>query len=233
MEITIGLLIIGAYFVIGIAGLFVVISQANKPSSITTQTSRQLKWPPPGPRSPIIQTPQDIPLIDSVDWRQFEIEVAGAFIRLGYRVTLKGGDDADEGIDMIIHYADSFDIVQCKHWHRRQVGVKIVREMYGVMMHHGARRIAIVTSGYFTQDAWAFAKGKPIELIHRKRLLGLLAKSVSPQRTIRNDYRTAKAAEHAAHADIHGRRPRLDAGAESLLATSVPDTSLPSREASS
>ena len=64
--------------------------------------------------------------------------------------------------------------VQCKHWKTNNVGVKVVRELYGVMKAKNADRGIVVTYGSFTQDACAFAKGKPLELVDGKQLLALI-----------------------------------------------------------
>jgi hypothetical protein len=74
-------------------------------------------------------------------------------------------------------------LVQCKHWKAKKVGVATVREMFGILNSERVSEAHIVTSGRFTDDAIAFAKGKPIELINgrdgqerlicRQGLLGL------------------------------------------------------------
>lgn len=56
-------------------------------------------------------------------------------------------------------------LVQCKQWRAQQVGVSVVRELYGIM---AAERVAggyVFTSGTFTRDAKAFAAGRNIELL--------------------------------------------------------------------
>ena len=66
------------------------------------------------------------------------------------------------------------EFVQCKQWKIFKVGVKTVREMFGVMAHEKADRVIIVASGTYTDDAVAFAKGKPILLIDGKALVKLI-----------------------------------------------------------
>jgi restriction system protein len=46
--------------------------------------------------------------------------------------------------------------------------------MYGLMHHHSAHALAIVTSGTFTETARQFAHGKPIELIDGTKLTRML-----------------------------------------------------------
>lgn len=61
-------------------------------------------------------------------------------------------------------------LVQCKQWKTRQVGVAIVRELYGVMAAEGAVGGFVVAVGQFTPDAAAFAHGKSIELVDARKL---------------------------------------------------------------
>ena len=56
-------------------------------------------------------------------------------------------------------------LVQCKQWKAQTVGVTVVRELYGVMTDQNAKGGYLVTSGRFTAEATAFARGKPIELV--------------------------------------------------------------------
>jgi restriction system protein len=65
-------------------------------------------------------------------------------------------------------------LVQCKQWRALKVGVKVVRELYGVMASVGAVGGFVVTSGEFTRDSKAFAQGKNIELIDGPQLTRLI-----------------------------------------------------------
>ena len=69
-------------------------------------------------------------------------------------------------------------LVQCKHYRRAKIGVKHVRELYGVAMGDGANRSIFVSSHGYTDEAKAFADGKPIELIDGEGLAELLGKDV-------------------------------------------------------
>jgi len=113
---------------------------------------------------------KDIESIRAMSWREFETLIAETYRRQGFTVEATGGGGADGGIDLILRGKGHKAIVQCKHWRQRQVGVKIVREMYGVMVAEKADRVVIVTSGAYTQEAQDFAKGKPILLIDGKAL---------------------------------------------------------------
>ena len=64
--------------------------------------------------------------------------------------------------------------MQCKQWKRQQVGVAVVREMYGLLAHHRADAVKIISIGTFTPEAEAFIAGKPIELIPGAALLRMI-----------------------------------------------------------
>ncbi|MCW0423626.1 restriction endonuclease [Xanthomonas sacchari] len=107
-------------------------------------------------------------------WRQFELLVGEAFRRQGYAVEETGLGGADGGIDLILRKDGRRTLVQCKQWKRQQVGVSVVREMYGLLAHHQADAVKIVCVGGYTNDAERFAQGKPIELIGGERLLEMI-----------------------------------------------------------
>ncbi|WP_026143331.1 restriction endonuclease [Xanthomonas sp. SHU 308] len=107
-------------------------------------------------------------------WRQFELLVGEAFRRQGYAVEETGLGGADGGIDLILRKDGRRTLVQCKQWKRQQVGVSVVREMYGLLAHHQADAVEIVCVGSYTNDAERFVRGKPIELISGECLLEVL-----------------------------------------------------------
>ena len=100
-----------------------------------------------------------------ISWHQFEQLAGEAFRRQGYEIKETGLGGADGGIDLILRKDSRTTLVQCKQWQNRQVGVKVVREMYGLLLHHRAAAVKIVALGNYTNDAHRFVQGKPIELI--------------------------------------------------------------------
>lgn len=92
-----------------------------------------------------------------MSWRQFEQLAGEAFRRQGYAVEETGLGGADGGIDLKLRKDGKTTLVQCKQWQNRQVGVTVVREMYGLLMHHNAAAVKIVALGNYTPDAWNFA----------------------------------------------------------------------------
>ena len=116
------------------------------------------------------------PTIASLTWQEFETLIGEGFRQRGFEVQERGGAAPDGGIDLILHKGHEKFLVQCKQWRAQQVGVSIVRELYGVMAAEHAAGGYVVSSGKFTKDAIDFAQGRNIELVNGVRLDTLLAK---------------------------------------------------------
>lgn len=109
-------------------------------------------------------------------WSQFERLMAEFYRRKGATVTSRGGPIADGGVDLSVTYPTGERlIVQCKHWKHRRVGVTPLRELWGVTDDEKADGAIFVTSGSFTFEALAFARGKRLELIDGPKLRGMIA----------------------------------------------------------
>jgi restriction system protein len=98
-------------------------------------------------------------------WKDFEVLVAEAFRRQGYTADYSLDTGPDGGVDILLKKAGRTALVQCKRWKEWSVGVSVVREMFGILHDRKADEVFIVTTGHFTPDAVAFAKGKPVKLI--------------------------------------------------------------------
>lgn len=116
----------------------------------------------------------------AMSWREFEMLTGEAFRRQGYTIEETGLGGADGGIDLVLRKDGKTTLVQCKQWKTQRVDVKIVREMFGLLAHHGAAAVKIVAVGDYTADAQRFAHGKPIELIHGEALLAMVRAVQSP-----------------------------------------------------
>lgn len=125
-------------------------------------------------RSQLLETQTGLDSLRAMSWREFEMLVGEAFRRQGYHIEETGLGGADGGIDLRLSKDGKTTLVQCKQWRSQRVDVKIVREMYGLLAHHGADAVKIVAVGDFTPDARRFAQGKPIELVHGETLLALI-----------------------------------------------------------
>jgi len=118
----------------------------------------------------MLEAQSGIDSIRSLSWKQFEELLAEAFRRQGYAVqeNLYGG--ADGGIDLTIRRDGNVYLVQCKQWRSFKVGVKVVREMLGLVTAHSAQGGIVVTSGVFTREAETFASRSSVYLIDGRRL---------------------------------------------------------------
>lgn len=126
-----------------------------------------------------------------LSWRQFEQLVGESLRRQGYAIEETGQGGADGGVDLVARRSSRTVLVQCKQWRRQQVGVSVVREMWGLVAHHRADGAMIYSVGEFTPDAASFAAGKPVELVTGVKLLDAIntvrsatserALSVTPQ----------------------------------------------------
>ena len=126
-------------------------------------------------RKRIYEQQTGIVSITKLSWREFETLVGEAYRRKGYEVIETGGGGADDGIDLILRRGSEKTVVQCKQWRVYKVGVKPVRELFGVMTAEQAAHAIFVTSGVYTEEAKRFAAGQPLELIDGESLLQLMA----------------------------------------------------------
>lgn len=124
-------------------------------------------------KNQLYQQSRKIDEIRNLSWQDFESFVGEIFQRQGYRVEETGGGGADGGVDLVLRRSNEKVLVQCKQWRTYHVGVKIVREMYGLLVAEQANRVIIVSVGTYTKDAADFARGKSIELINGDQLVSL------------------------------------------------------------
>lgn len=134
-------------------------------------------------------------------WQEFEVLVGEAFRHKGYAVRETGGGGADGGVDLVISRDGKKYLVQCKQWKSRQVGVKPVRELAGLVAAHGAAGGVMVTSGTYTTEATAFAKQARISLIAGEQLHVLIkeAKAGTLSKFNRGETKRATVSESAAN----------------------------------
>ena len=133
-----------------------------------------MSWAQQQHRNKLLDAQQGLESIAALGWRHFEQLVGEAFRRQGYSVEETGLGGADGGIDLILRKNGHRVLVQCKQWRRRQIPVNVVREMYGLLAHHGADEVKIACSGTYTRDAEEFAKNKPIKLIGGEEFLRMV-----------------------------------------------------------
>ena len=113
--------------------------------------------------------------LEKISWREFEMLVGESFRRRGFSVEETGGGGADGGVDLVVSRGADRYLVQCKQWKARQVGVEIIRELYGVVAARGVAGGYVVTSGVFTNEAQRFAEECEIELIEGDQLVEMIS----------------------------------------------------------
>lgn len=112
--------------------------------------------------------------IRDLSWKQFEELLGEAYRRKGFAVSENAGMGADGGIDLTLRRGTESYLVQCKQWKTYSVGVKVVREMLGLVTAHAATGAIVVTCGTFTSEAVSFAATNRVELIDGDDLLVLI-----------------------------------------------------------
>ena len=123
-------------------------------------------------RKALLAQTQSLDALRALSWQEFELLIAEVYRTEGFKVTELGGNGPDGGIDLTAtasngdHY-----LIQCKHFKTSKVGVKIVREMLGVLAKEGGHQAVVIATGAYTKDAIQFAEGQPIELIDGPRLI--------------------------------------------------------------
>lgn len=113
----------------------------------------------------------------AIEWRRFEAVVEALFGQAGFE-TRSQSHGADGGVDIWLHSKNAegpVSVVQCKHWQGKPVGVKEMREFFGVMTAHGLKRGTYATTSRYTADALAFAQANGINAQDGDGLLKLIA----------------------------------------------------------
>jgi restriction system protein len=134
------------------------------------------------PSAKVDATRWNAELLDVLEWKRFEEVCAGLFERLGFS-TKSATCGADGGIDIHLYRSPSdqpIAIVQCKAW-TGKVGVKVIRELRGVMTSERMPKGIIVTTRNYSDDAMAFAKANQIYLMNGDAVLKAILKLTEEQ----------------------------------------------------
>ncbi|WP_374989412.1 restriction endonuclease [Priestia megaterium] len=116
----------------------------------------------------------DMPYIDKMDGRQFEIYLQILFRHLGYHpeVTKQSGDF---GADLVMK-RDEKIVVQAKRYgYKNRVSLSAVQEVYGAKAYYRANQAWVVTNSYFTKQAKELAAACDVKLIDREDLQALIS----------------------------------------------------------
>lgn len=163
-------------------------SASNKAAAPASDARASLARPrparpaPPEPERPAPERAWSAAVFDHIEWRRFEAVCEALFAQSGMRSESQS-HGADGGVDIWLYsqHSDKPVIVQCKHWKRRVVGVKEVREFYGVLKSHDLTYGTFATSSTFSSDALEFAKSNRINAQDREELLRLMARRSAEQ----------------------------------------------------
>lgn len=117
-------------------------------------------------------------LLRELEWKRFETICTEYLKSIGYdaKETRIG---ADGGVDIIVNKGGAdkpLAIVQCKAWNKYNVGVKPIRELFGLMAAERVINGMFITTGDYTAEAREFANGKNLRLITGERLLEVIKK---------------------------------------------------------
>ena len=118
----------------------------------------------------------------AMDWKDFENLIRDVFEE---EFCANGGEvritqaSHDGGVDAIAYDNDPIRggkiVIQAKRY-TNVVNVSAVRDLYGTVMNEGANKGILVTTSYYGNDSYDFAKGKPLLLLDGANLLHLLEK---------------------------------------------------------
>lgn len=110
---------------------------------------------------------------------EFEDYISALLVKMGFNVS-RTGYSHDGGIDLLAEYERPLFhgkyIIQCKNY-TGLVGQPEVRDLYGVVMSENANKGIIITPSDYTEQAYAFAQNKNIELINGSTLNGLISET--------------------------------------------------------
>jgi len=115
--------------------------------------------------------------LSDLDWFQLEKLVAALFRAKGNMVEMRGGANADGGIDLVVDSESTRAAVQCKHWSKWKCGPNVVRERIGSMKHEGFNRGFLVCRTA-TAAALDFAGQEQITVIDRTALVERVATAI-------------------------------------------------------
>lgn len=122
-------------------------------------------------------------MFHAIEWRRFEAVCEALFTQAGFS-TRAQSHGPDGGVDIWLYSKNAqgpASLVQCKHWRSKPVGVREVREFFGVMASHQMKRGTYATTSTFTADATAFARSNGIHLLDGSGLLKLIAQRTPEQ----------------------------------------------------
>jgi hypothetical protein len=137
-------------------------------------TFKRIKPVPQETRSPVATSSKNGPapsewseeLIAQIEWRVFEKLCIRVWQEKGFSVK-ETGAGADGGVDFYLHATatkQKIGAVQCKSWSKRQIDVKVVRELQGVVASEQLKLGLLMYSGTLSKAAKAFIANPAVSI---------------------------------------------------------------------
>lgn len=122
-----------------------------------------------------------------IEWRRFEAVCEALFAQVGFQTSAQPRS-GDGGVNIWLRSRNAqggpVAVVQCKHWRRKPVGVKELRELMEAMESQQLKRGTFAASGRFSRDALQFAQDKGINVLDGAALLALIARRKPDQQQL-------------------------------------------------
>lgn len=131
----------------------------------------------------VLQSVQFIPeptiseKLRKIDWFQFEKLIELIYEHRGFFVKRLGGANPDGGVDLIIESPTEKFVVQCKHWRKRTVGVRHIREFLGTLTDSGIPKGIFITLVGYSADAKTLADKHGIQILDEPDIVVMLVES--------------------------------------------------------
>jgi len=134
--------------------------------------------------------PKIIKFLQNINPRDFEYLVERLYYKMEYETELTP-PQKDGGRDIIAKKLKPAKretlLVECKRY-KGSIGIRIARQLLGVVSSEKANKGVLITPGNLTRDAIKFSKQNPrIELIGGEELVSLLNEYLSPKWTLNID----------------------------------------------
>lgn len=188
VAIGIGVLLLAIHFVLNrkAKGEAPAVPPLRTPPNVMQRVGRDSATTPSAhmpSAAPKVQNGWSASMFNAIEWRRFEAVCEALFAQAGFE-TRSQSHGPDGGVDVWLHSKNAqgpVSVVQCKHWQAKPVGVKEMREFFGVMASHQLKRGTYATTSTFTPDAVTFARSNGIHLLDGAGLLSLIAQRTPEQ----------------------------------------------------
>lgn len=118
--------------------------------------------------------------VEDLDWFQFEKLICAVFRSQGHHAEMRGGANADGGIDLVIGSGATRTAVQCKHWGSWKCAPKIIRELLGAMTHEQFAQ-GILVCRRATPAAHSLASQERITIIEEDSVVRLITDALAAE----------------------------------------------------